>query len=101
MALDFHNAMNNDLVFSLTEKQFSFLAEIFDQYYYRTGTRLDYYQDQKLNLQSQQVISEIIDNYIQKSDLNRDKNKTVAIIEFQTLLKFCINQNWDLIALAD
>lgn len=101
MALDFHHTTDNELIFSLSEKQFNLLHDIFNQYFYRSGVRLDYYQDQQLRLANQQVLCKIIDDYIQQTDLNRDKKKTVTIIEFQSLLKFCIAKNYDLAVLAD
>lgn len=101
MALDFHNVTNDDLIFSLSETKFSLLKEILKQYFYRTGVDFDSYQDQQLSVANQQVLCRIIDEYIQKTDLNRDKMKTVMMIEFQSLLKFCIAKNYDLAVLAD
>lgn len=101
MALDFHNQADKTLIFSLSEKEFGFLAEIFNQYFYRTGIEFDYYKDYQLSIANQKILCKIIEDYVQKTDLNRDKIKTIAIIEFNALLKFCINQNWDLEVLAD
>lgn len=101
MPLDFHNADDNELIFSLDETQFMLLNEILAQYFYRTGMQIDYYQDQALSVANQQTLAKIINAYIQTTDLNRNKNKTLAIIEFLSYLKFCTARKWDLVLLAD
>jgi hypothetical protein len=42
----------------------------------------------KLTTENCQTLLDIIDKHIQQSDLNRDKKKTTAILEFRGLLNY-------------
>ena len=43
----------------------------------------------------------IIDDYIQKADLNQDKQKTMLIIEFRSMIKYFSDRKIDLRVLGD
>ena len=88
MALDFHKLDNDEYLFGLEEYHFDLLAEIFEEFKFRTGFAIDQYGDFKMSLENQQALIQIIDDYISKNDLNRNKAKTLAIIEFRSLLNY-------------
>ena len=87
MALDFYRKDNKEHLFVLDDNQFEYLIEIFNEFKYQTGLLIDQYGDLKLTIENQKLIIKIIDNYIDKSDLNKNKAKTKTIIEFRTFLK--------------
>lgn len=88
MALDFHQIDNNEYLFGLEDNQFGQLAEISEEFQIRTGFVIDHYGDFKMSLENQQTLIKIVDNYMAKNDLNKNKAKTLAIIEFRTLLNY-------------
>jgi len=87
MALDFHR-LDNEYLFGLEDNQFDALAEIFEEFKYRTGFVIDQYGDFKMSLENQQTLIKIVDDYIDKNDLNKNKAKTLAIIELRTLINY-------------
>jgi hypothetical protein len=52
-------------------------------------------------LESQQLLIKIIDGYISKSDLNKNKDRTLAIIEFRTLLNYFHQKDIDFLLKGD
>ncbi|MBC3539324.1 hypothetical protein ACFSC6_17550 [Rufibacter sediminis] len=88
MALDFYRLDNKEYLFGLNDKQFDELTEIFTDFQYQTGFVIDQYGDFKMTVENQGAIIRIIDRYIDKTDLNKNKSKTLTIIEFRTLLKY-------------
>ena len=87
MALDFYRLDNKEYLFGLDDKQFKELSEIVTDFHYQTGFVIDQYGDFKMTVENQEAIIKIIDRYIDKNDLNKNKFKTVTIIEFRTHLK--------------
>ncbi len=80
MALDVHNLENNDFLFSL--ENFSDFNEIFQEFYYRTGILIDEYSDTKILTIHQKILIKIIEEYILKENLNKNKEKIKNILEF-------------------
>jgi len=101
MALDFHRLDNKEHIFGLDDKQFEALSEIFEEFKYRTGLTIDQYSDFKMTKENQLAIIKIIDEYISKNDLNRNKFKTIAIIEFRLFLLLLSSKNIDLKLIGD
>jgi hypothetical protein len=101
MALDFHRLDNKEYLFGLEDKQFEELSEIFTDFQYQTGLVIDQYGDFKMTVENQETIIRIIDRYIDKNDLNKNKSKTLTIIEFRTHLKGCSQRNLELQLIGD
>lgn len=101
MALDFHRLDNNQYLFGLDDRKLDNLAVIFEAYQQRTGIFIDPYSDMQLTTDNQRTLIKIIDDYINKTNLNNDKQKTIDIIEFRGLLTFFANANCDLRLLGD
>lgn len=101
MALDFHRLDNNEYLFGLDDKTLDALGEIFEMFTHWTGLVIDPYGDLKLPTENQQTLITIIDKYIEKTDLNKDKAKTSTILEFKGLLKYFIRNKIDLELLGD
>lgn len=101
MALDFHRFDNKELLFQIDDKKFGILSEIFELFTQWTGIMIDQYGDLKLTIGYQLTIVKIIDKYIETTDLNKNKLKTTAIIEFKGVLIFLINKKIELELLGD
>ena len=101
MAIDFHRLDNRKYLFGLDDKKYKNLVEIFTEYKNWTGIYIDEYGDTKLTIENQKIVLKIIDTYIDKTNLNIDKQKTVDILEFSTLLKYFSDQNVDIEILGD
>ena len=101
MALDFHRLDNREYLFGLDDKNYKNLDEIFTEFKNWTGIYIDEYGDTKLTIENQKIVLKIIDVYINKTNLNTDKQKTVDILEFRTLLKYFSDQNFDIEILGD
>ena len=101
MALDFHRLDNREYLFGLDDKNYKNLDEIFTEFKNWTGIYIDEYGDTKLTIENQKIVLKIIDVYINKTNLKTDKQKTVDILEFRTLLKYFSDQNFDIEILGD
>lgn len=102
MALDFYNSKNREEhMFALDSKQLYFLEEIISEFEKWTGVLVDEYSDFTLDRGNQQTFLKIINNYIQKSDLNLNKDKTVEILSFYSLLRYFYNRDIVLYAFGD
>ena len=66
-----------------------------------TGIEIDPFSNIKLFIENQKILLQIIDTYIDKSNLNVDRQKTIDILEFRTLLNYFLNKNIDQEILAD
>ncbi|PSR54870.1 hypothetical protein AHMF7605_15855 [Adhaeribacter arboris] len=78
MALDFYQLNNKEYFFALEDKELQDLGEILQEFRYRTGFVIDQYSDYKLTIENQAAIIKIIDDYIDKTDLNKNKSKIFA-----------------------
>ena len=101
MVLDFHRLDNREYLFGLDDKKLKNLVEIFTEYKNWTGIYIDEYKDTKLTIENQKMLVKIIDTYIEKSNLNTDKQKTVDILEFRTLLNYFSGKNLNIEILSD
>ncbi|NQX39374.1 hypothetical protein SAMN05421820_102252 [Pedobacter steynii] len=101
MALDFHRLDNNDYLFGLDTAQYNLLEELFETFRHWTGLVITPYTDHRLSVDHQKVLIRIIDEYVDKTDLNRDKLKTIVVLEFRGLLTYLSNNNWDIELLGD
>lgn len=101
MVLDFHRLDNKEYLFGLDDKKYKNLDEIFTEYKNWTGIHIDPYSDTKLTVENQKLLVKIIDIYIEKVNLNTDKQKTVDILEFKTLLNFFSQKNIEFEILGD
>jgi hypothetical protein len=101
MALDFHRLDNKDFLFALDDREYDYLSEIFDSFTHWTGLIIDQYDKLKLTTENQETLIKIIDKYIDTTDLNKDKKKTSAILEFKGLINLFLNKKVDLELLGD
>ena len=96
MALDFHNADTNEYLFGLNDSQYANLDVIFVTFKNKSGVFIDPYRDTKLSVVNQKAIIQIIEVYINKNDLNANKQQTIDILEFCTLMKYFSSKEMDL-----
>lgn len=101
MALDFHRLDNKEFLFTLTGKQFDALFEIFETFGQQTGLVIDQYDDLKLTPENQQTLIKVIDKYIDSTDLNRDKWKTSAVLEFKGVMLYFLKMGIDIELVGD
>ncbi len=102
MALDFYIHNTKEYLFSFESTKFSDLEqEIFIPFKYRTGILIDEYGDTKLSIENQQTLVKIIDEYVEKTDLNTHKSKTKNILELRGLLLYFIKKEYSLELLGD
>jgi len=101
MALDFHRLDNDTFLFGLDENKFLNIQEIFNVYENWTGILIDQYSDLKLSIENQKIIIKIIDTYINNTNLNLNKLKTIDIIEFRAFIKYYSDKNIDIKVLGD
>ena len=101
MALDFHRLDNQEYLFGLNNKEYSNLNEIFTEYKHWTGIYIDQYGDTRLSVENQKTLIKIIDIYIEKTNLNLDKQKTINILEFRALMNYFSSKNLDIETLGD
>jgi len=101
MALDFYRLDNNEFLFSLDDIKFNYLADIFDTFTHWTGLTIDQYKNLKLTKENQITLVKIIDKYIDITDLNNDKKKTTAILEFRGIIDFLQRKQVDLKLFGD
>lgn len=101
MALDFHRLDNGEYLFGLDDETYENLGEIFIEYKNWTGIYIDQYGNTKLTVENQKLLVKIIDIYVDKTNLNTDKKKTVDVLEFRALLKYFLDQNFSIKILGD
>jgi hypothetical protein len=101
MAIDFHRLDNREYLFGLDDKKCKNLDEVFNEYKNWTGFFIDVYGDTKLTVENQKTLIKIIDTYVDKTNLDLDKQKTVDILEFRALMKYLSEQNLDVEILGD
>ena len=101
MALDFHRLDNSEYLFGLDDSKYSQLADIFKTYMHWTGISIDPYSDTQITTENQRALIKIIDEYINKTDLNQNKQKTVAILELRGLMIFFLDSNCDIKLIGD
>ncbi|WP_108870049.1 hypothetical protein [Aquimarina aquimarini] len=88
MALDFHRLDNNEYLFGLDDHIYTHLEVIFTEYKHQTGIFVDPYGDTELTVDKQKIILKIIDTYINTTDLNVNKEKTIEIMWFRALISY-------------
>ncbi len=101
MALDFFINKTEKHLFSLESYKYNHLEEIFTNFKYRTGIYIDEYGDSRLNIGDQKLIIQLINEYVEKTDLNKNKLKTKTILEFSGLLSYFIENNYNLELFGD
>lgn len=101
MALDFHRLDNNQYLFGLNDRKYNSLSGILEIYQHWTGILISQYSDAILSIENQITLIKIIDNYVDTTNLNQDKQKTVDILEFRGLLTFFSSSNCDLKLIGD
>ena len=77
----------------LDDEYYNFLKTIFEQFKYSTGIFIDQYSDTKLSINNFKFLIKLIDQYIEKTDLDKNKRKTILILEFRGLLNLLVKYN--------
>ena len=93
MALDIHRLDNNDYIFGLNDEWQSCLDVIFKRYERSTGIYIDPYKDTILDLDNMKFLIKLIDEYVQKMDLNMNRKQTSIILEFKGMLNLFVKKN--------
>ena len=101
MALDIHRLDNNEWLWAIENNQYNELSEIFEEFTRRTGLVIEQYGLLVMSTDNQKVIIKIVDKYIEKTDLNKNKKKTFTIIQFGSILQYFCNRNIDLKLVGD
>ena len=66
-----------------------------------TGIIIDPYQRLVLSIENQKTLIQVIDKYIEATDLNTNKKKTSAIFEFKGLLYYFSSRKTDIRLIGD
>ncbi len=102
MGLDFFKLGTKEHLFCLESSQYSYLEpEIFTKFQHWTGIYIDEYGDTRLSVANQKALIKIIDEYIERTDLNKNKAKTKSILEFRGLLSYFISRDYSLELFGD
>ena len=101
MALDFHSLDDKKYLFELNDNKYNNLVMIFKEFKHRTGIFIDQYSDAIITVENQLLLLKIIDQYIEKTNLNQDKQKTVDILEIRGLLAYFSSHKVGLSLLGD
>jgi len=101
MALDFYRLDTNDFLFGVTDTQFGYLDEILEIFTQWTGLVIDQYNSMVLTVENQEALVRVIEKYTDTTDLNKDKKRTSAILEFKGLIGFFLNNKVDLRLVGD
>lgn len=101
MTLDFHSIKDKKYLFRLEDSQIALLSEIFQIFRLRSGLYIDPYGDVKLSPELQRLLLQIIDEYVAATDLNANKEKTSAILEFKGLIRYFTAKKTDLLIVGD
>ena len=92
MALDIHRLDNDDYIFGLNDEWYNCLDVIFKRYESSTGIYIDPYKDTVLDIGNMKFLIKLINEYIQKTDLNENKKQTSIILEFKGMLSLFIEK---------
>ena len=101
MALDFCRLDNREYLFGLDDKQFQALFEIFETFRQWTGLVIDQYGDLTLTPENQLTLIKVIDKYIDSTDLNKDKLKTSAVLEFKGIMSYFLKMGINIELVGD
>lgn len=101
MALDFHRSDNREHLFGLEDKDLARLQDLFTTFHHWTGLSIDPYSDLMISAENQETFIKIIDAYVERADLNQDKEKTATILGFRGLLKYALSKNIEFQLLGD
>jgi hypothetical protein len=101
MAPDIHRLDNNEYLFGLDSTKYEHLYEIFKSYQNWTGIFIDENGGTKLEVEYQKTLIRIIDKYIENTNINLDKQKTITILEFRGMLTYSSNCNINIEFLGD
>jgi len=93
MALDIHRPDTDEFIFSLNDERYNCLSVIFEWFEKPTGIYIDPYGDTILDVKCLSFLAKLIDGYVHKTDLNLDKKRTSAILEFRGVLNIFIEKN--------
>jgi hypothetical protein len=92
MALDFHTLDTEEYLFGLDDEQYNCLSQVLETFYQWTGLGIDRYKNMQLTTENCRTLLQIIDNYVEQTDLNKDKRKTIGILGFRGLLEYFIGK---------
>jgi hypothetical protein len=103
MPLDFHGDRHGktERLLQLDESRFRALEGILTEFERQTGIRVERFADVVLDAASQKNLIKIMDRHLQNQDLNRDRNKTIAIISFRALLDYFSGRDITLYGIGD
>jgi hypothetical protein len=96
MALDIYIQDSNQYIFGLNDERYNCLYNIFKQFKNITGIYIDQYTDTKLDTKNIKRLIELIDRYIERTDLSKNKKETSIILEFKGLLNIFIENNYSI-----
>ena len=101
MALDIHKSDNNEYICGIDEKHYNCLHIIFEEFKNSTGIEIDQYGDTSLDIENIKLLIKLINNYIEKTDLNKNKKETSMILEFKGLLNMFLENNTSIKFIGD
>ena len=101
MALDIHRSDNNEHIYGLNDERYNCLCIIFEKFQQRNGKEINPYADTIIDVGNIKLLMQLIDDYIQKTDLNKDKRQTSIILEFKGLLNIFFEKNISLKFIGD
>lgn len=96
MALDFHRLEDKKYLFSLSDKQYIGLLEIFQAFKTQTGIAIDPHRDARLTLENIRLLIFLIDDILIDPKINNVRNNLTLISEFKEHLRSCLAKNHEI-----
>jgi len=93
MALDIYRMDTKEFIIGLTDERQNCLEIIFEQFAYRNGRNIDPYADTIIDTGNIKLLIQLIDEFIKKTDLNKNKKQTSIILEFKGILNIFLEKN--------
>jgi len=91
MALDIHRLDNGEHIFGLSDCYGS-VDVIFAKFAKKTGRNIDWYGDTILDVSNLKFLMQLIDEYTNSTDLNKNKDATSAILGFRGILDMLVSK---------
>ena len=94
MALDIHRLDNGEHLFGLSDyaNGYGSIDIIFAKFAKRTGINIDWYSDTILDVNNLKFLMQLIYEYTNDTDLNKNKNATTAILGFRGILDMLVSK---------
>ncbi len=101
MALHVHQLDTKEFLFEIADEWQKHLDPVFKQFRYRTGIEIDPYGNTPLTVENGLTLIRVIDDYVQKTDLNQNKPAITRILSLRGLLEYFTRRSIDFLLIGD